>query len=406
MISKMGLTIIALLFFIVSSTEAKYEAEQTEIDKFLQRNKYASAAKYISQHPELKQEPQFVRQLTHILVNYYVQAINFKVFSLKDIESGDDIKNHRGKAGSSEIVGGDLEKLLHNMVQKHPDSADINFAVGEYLSRMQNCGCGRPMLFKGASADDFPYFLKAYEEGLYDYWSLFRIGFHYHRSNDIILQETVVYYEKSLELNQEYTPAAYNAAVIYYSLKNYPKAKQYAGMAIEGYTAPDLKADSYDVYGSIELAQKDYVSAENNLKKALELKKWHPNSFIGLNRLYRDTDQQEKYLMHVLDYIALDYSNTYMFNVYANFLAKEGIQPIDKKIYQQLCELELKKPKQIGAINFNLGKMAELLEDKTAALAHYQKAQKVFKTMDEPPRGAVEALDQMIQQLRTNEPQA
>ncbi len=393
-----GLLLLAVIF-CVSPAEAKYERELEEVNALLDDGKYESAAEYISNNSDLMEEPRFVRLYSHILTNYYVLTLNFHFFALKDLKKGERVEDYRGKEGMHKLSGSDLEELLSEKYSEDPDSPDLNFAVGEYIAIGERCGCGQPVIFTGDKGSDFPYFLKAYEGGIYDYFSLFRLGYHYHEKEDADLEKAAFFYEKSLELEPGHTATAYNLAALYYVQDKIDLARKYAEQALGKYGDNALNADTYNLHGRIEYAAGNTDIAERSLIKALELQAWHDLAFKGLLDLYRQTGQEEKYVERALGYIAVDYSNPYLFDVYMKYLADEGFSEADEKVVSALAGKEFAEPIETGTIYFFLGRISYYTGQKDLALERYRKSLEAMESLEEPPEGAIDVLKEAIAEL-------
>jgi len=398
--------LVVLLFGLVVTvpTYAKFEKEQATLDALVAKRQYASAADYIHSRPNLLGEPRFFRQLSHILTNYYTFQVNFGLFATRDLKDGERLEDVRGARGDHKMVGGDWEKSLYDTLKKHPESPDINFAVGEYLSLGHLCGCTSLRLFRGEQADDFRHFERAYKGGVYDYWSLFRMGNHYASGPNPDRKKAIVFYEKSLQLNADYTEAHYNLASVYYSQGDYKTAKKHSSETLGKYPDAALNADSYANYGRIEAALGNYSSAEKNYQKAREYVFWHAPTFNELANLYRKTRRFDAYKKTVNDYIALDYGNTYTFNVYVDYLADQKLIKEDREIVTALAKRQYSRTEEIGAVFFNLGRVAEMEGNAGLALQHYSKSLEALKKLPNPPPGAIEALTQSINRLKSKNP--
>jgi len=370
--------------------QAAFEKEEAEVRRLMEDAKYLSAASYIFERADLRAEPRFVRLFTYLLTTKYVVTINFSIFALKDLKKGERVEDYRGKQGTYQFVGGPLDEMLYEATKKNPESPHLNFALGEYLSRGQACGCRAAGPIKDLSGIETPYFLKAHQAGVTDDWSLFRLGVHHHGAGR--LDEAIGFYKKSLALDPTQAAANYNLASAYYAKKDDKNALTYATKALGKYDNDDLNADTYHAYGAILAALKNDAGAEKSLEQALKLKPWHDQAFTEIIALYRRTKQNAKYLKRVQDYIALDYGNTYTFNVYINYLQKAGQTDLDRQIEQNLLALKLTEPKQNAALYFNLARMADSRDDKAEALLRYERSLAVLKTMKEPPEGAVAAV--------------
>jgi tetratricopeptide (TPR) repeat protein len=390
---------LALLILVVSptSTRAGFEKEEAELQALIADAKYLTAANYINDRTDLRLEPRFIRHYTHLLTTQYVYSINFVVFALKDLKKGERVEDYRGKPGSYQMVGTRFDETLYDAYKKNPNSPDLNFALGEYLSRGQSCGCRESGPIKDLSGDDGPYFLKAHKGGVADDWSLFRIGVHHHGAGR--LDDAISFYKKSLSIDPTQVAANYNLAAAYYKKKDDKNALAYATKALGKYDNTELNADTWHLHGVILVALKDDAGAEKSLDQAHKLNLSHEAAFKNLLALYRRTNQDDKYLKRVQDYIALDYGNTYPFNVYVDYLTEAGQTDLDRKIEQHLLALKLTEPKQTGALYFNLARMADTRNDQPEALRRYERSLAAFKTMMEPPEGAVPAVEGRIREL-------
>lgn len=387
----------AALFAAVGSAQAAFDKEEAEIKALVADGKYESAASLINGRPELLTEPHFVRLFTHLLTTKYIYTINFSIFALKDLKKGERVEDHRGKQGTYKMVGGPLDALLYQRIKQNPNSPELNYAVGEYLSRGDECGCREAGPLKDLPGNDATYFLKAYKAGVADDWSLFRIGVDHQQEGR--LDDAIVFYKKAQALNPAEINPTYNLAAVYYVKKDYTTANRYVEKVLGKYDDSSFNADTYALHGMILTALKDYAGAEKSLDQALKIKNWHKEAFTTLLAIYRQTKQNDKYVRRAQDFIALDYGNTYTFNVYVDYLQQAGQTDLDKRVEQYLLALDLKDSQQIGALYFNLGRMADQRDDKAEAVRRYKKSLAALKTLKEPPEGAIPALTKRIGEL-------
>lgn len=381
-------------FAVPAQAAASFKKDEGKVNALVEDGKYLTAAEYIVNRADLLKQPKFVRLLAHIFTTKYIAAINYSVFSLKDLKKGEHVEDYRGKSGMSTMVGGQLDELLYQSIKKNPNSPDINFAVGEYLSRGDACGCRSPGPLKDLSGDESRYFLKAYKGGVADDWSLFRIGMHYQVKGK--LENAIAFYNKSLAINPDGIDANYNLASVYFSKKKYGTAIDYIDKVLGKYNDPGLDADAYALRGMILVALDNDKDAEKSLRQALKLKSWHEDAFKELLRLYRSTGQDDKYIAEANSFIALDYGNTQTFNTYIDYLQQAGQSALDRKVEKNLLALNLKDAQQNGALYFNLGRMADMRNDEGEAIKRYKRSLAALKTLKNPPEGAIPALEQRI----------
>ncbi len=391
--------IIIFLFLIIPLQIATAENQNKlkEVNKMIDERKFASAANLIARDEGLMNDPKSIMKLTDLLIDNYLTAINYKLFGLKDLEKGELVKDLRGKAGTYEIIEGDLEKLLYEKIKKHSDDPYLNFAVGKYISRGYNCKCLKPEFFPDDPNGDFQYFEKANKKGIYNYWSLFRIGFHYHQKGDV--DNAILHYEKSFNENSSHTPTIHNLSILYLNQNKLEKALFYSNKAIGKYEDPAYDTDTYHLNGIVNWELKNYSQAEKSFKKALSLLNYHKGAFSSLLSFYRDRNNKEGYVQTVSRYISNDLGNIYYFNNYINFLSGSGLHSFDEEVYQLILKIQPKDSNKIGALYFNMGKFSLIKKDRESAIVHFKKSLSEFEKMESPPKGAINALKSMIARI-------
>lgn len=385
--------IIALSCTVVLTSHAS-PVHHKEIDQLIANKSYLSAAEYITSKPKLMEKDEYFRRYINILVNYYAVTIQFDMFALRDLEKHERIELVRGSKGEYSMVGVKLEEQLFERYKKTPESAHLNFAIGEYLSRGSSCGCGQPRLFVGKHGGEFKFFSYAYKQGESDGWSMFRLGMHHHTKGNLI--GAIKLYRNSLPISEQNPSVAYNLAVALYQNRENIEAIKYAKKALGSYHNNDLDSDTYDLYGSLLFDEGNYDEAEIHLIKSLQLKRWHPHAFQTLLSLYRKQDFNKKYRDRVHAYISEDFSNTYMFNRYYEYLENSGINEDDRAVIKELETKEYSSEKEKGAVFFNLGRVYGLNGDKETARKYFNKSLIATKQLKEPPKGAIQSLEKLL----------
>lgn len=388
-------SLVLMLFIFCGPATAQDHRER--INTLIKERKYATAVEYILNN-DLLDQPEMVVTYTHLLTDKYLSAINFKLFALKDLEKNETVADLRGKAGKFEMIGGDLEETLFNRLKLQPENPYLNLAVGTYLSRGFQCRCLQPEYFPNQPEIEFRYFDKAYQKGVSDYWSLFRMALRYHTRGD--MEKAFRFYKKSFDKNPDHTAGAYNLAIIHLHKNDLKNALFYSDKALGGYHDAKMDADTYHLNGVIHLEMGSLDEAEKSLDRAFDLNKYHAGVFISSLDLYRKKEKQKQYVKAVTRYLAYDYSNTYCFNRYIEFLNDYALHAFDKAVYNKLSNISLKDKNQTGPFNFNMGKLASIHDEPETALKYYHASLSAFKTMEKPPVGAMKALEKLISDLK------
>jgi tetratricopeptide (TPR) repeat protein len=329
----------------------------------------------------------------------YAMTIEYRMFSLRDLASGEDLARVRGTPGTYQMIGGDWEQRLERAVAARPDDPELQYAVGEWLSRMNACGCGRPERFKGA-ADDFQHFERALRGGVSDAWSLFRMGVHHVSGPRPDLRAGVDFFERSLALAPDDVDAHYNEAVALLWLKDYAGARNHSAKALGKYADPQLAADAFHLHAEIEAALGDAAAAERAYREAMKLRPAHALAFQGLLDLLRAQGRVEEYRQVALAFIALDYGNTWPFQVYLKSVDEAGPIEADRALARELAAREYAGDREIGAVFYGLGLLAERDGDRAEAHARYVRSLEALRRQKPPPEGAVEALEKLVAETR------
>lgn len=369
-----------------------------KIENLINDKKYLTAAEYLKEKPELMEQNEYFSKYVHILVNYYAITINFNMFALRDLEKHENIEEIRGQKGTYEMLGVKLEEQLFNRWQASPDSPHLNFAIGEYLSRGYSCGClQQTEHFIAPNDSDSPFFEKSLESGISDNWSLFRLGMNHHGQGN--LKEAIKYYQMSLAISDKLPATIYNLAVALYQDHQDKKAKKYAKKSLGIYGNDELDSDTYDLYGSILFDEGNYKEAEKHLTKSLELKAWHPHAFKTLLKLYGKQTKSKQYRALVNKYIAIDYSNTFLFNQYIKHLTEANVNKDDLQVMIDLSNKTYDNDLTTGAVFFSIGRVYALTGENETARTHLKKSLAFMSKIENPPDGSIESLNQLLAEV-------
>lgn len=370
--------------------------EARTIDALVAEGRWLSAARFIEDRPALREDPRYVRKLTHVLVTGYALTVDFRLFSLRDLEPGEDLARVRGTPGSYVVVGGDLEQRLQAAIRAHPDDPDLQYALGEWLARMSACGCGTPELFR---AEDEPAaFARAERAGVFDAWSLFRLGYHRLRADDH--RAAVALFERALALDPGYVDARYDAALALLLLEDHAAARQHSAQVIGKYGDPALDADAWHVHGAIEAALGAQERAEEAYRTALRRKPGHAPAFKALLALLRAQGRMDEYQRTAASFVALDYASTYPLRVYVEYVSAAGPVEADRGLARALAARTYQGVREVGAVFYGLGTFAEVLGERAQAHAHYARALSALRALDPPPEGAIDALEHLVQRTQ------
>ncbi len=388
--------ISALVFLPLLLIGQAAHGKGADVDTLLKEKKYLSAAREIRENAELFATPKGFMRFVDIVVTYRASTQNFHAFSMKDLEPGESLEDARRMAGATTLVEPDMEELLYERYAANPDSPEVNFAVGEYLSRMAECDCGQPKLFTGEAAYDVQYFNLALSKGIYDYWSLFRLGLEFHYAGDYAHAADM--YRRARAENPAYIPASYNLGVVLLTAGDPAGARAEIEPILDKYPDDYRNSDVHHIMAKINLAQGMKKEAEEEFLKALRLNPTHEIAGPDYMDFLKKENRKDDYKKFVMSFLAADFSTPYTFNIYLDYIMKGKPDDFDRSVFGELEKLSFSESMKIGALNFNLGRLALFLGEKVKALDRFRLSKSTFEHMKNPPDGALAALNSLIEQ--------
>lgn len=388
--AALGAALLAALA-LAGAAEAK-----DRVDDLVAGKKYLSAVTALKNDAGLFASPKGFARYVHLLIQYRAIDTNFHAFALRDLEKDEVLAEVRKMPGAATLVEPDLEAAIYERLAREPDSPELNFAAGEYLSRMAECECGAPKLFTGDGADDLAYFHKAAEKGVYDYWSLFRMGLEYHYAGDMAHASDL--YVRALKENPSYTPAAYNLSVVRLLSGDLSGAREALARALDKYPDSYRNSDTHHIMARIEEADGKPEEAEKEYLKAIEMNPVHETAGPDFMEFLKRRGRNGDYVKMALRYLSADLSTPYAFNIFLDYLMKAGTGDADRELFAELEKREFAETLKTGVFNYNLGRFALLLGERAKALARFRISLGVFERMQNPPEGAVDALKSLVSQ--------
>jgi tetratricopeptide (TPR) repeat protein len=373
-----------------------------KIDTLIKEKKYLSAAEYIGADQGLMEKPAFFMKYINILTDYYAYTINGMIFAMKDLTPEERIEDIRGKQGSYQMIGRNVEKLIADKFKKYPDSPEIQFAVGKYLSFRDICcgNYGEDSPFINPRKQEYDSFKFAYNHQVFTWFSLFRMGFLVLSTQSEPVSQAIDYFRKAYALNPEHLDTSYNLALAYMQDDKREEALECIDRVVGRYGDKNLNADSYHVKGSILYSRDRKKEAIDFYRKALEETAAHPGAFKDLLQSYREAGMKQEYISLVLENLARNYANPLFLNYYVDFLRDHGVQAVDDELEQKIEALPTATEEATGAIYFNLGKLSLIKSNKDKAVERFQKARASFSQMPSPPPHAIESIDSILKQIQ------
>lgn len=368
-----------------------------EIARLEAEGKYLSAARRIRNDAALFRDPEFFWRYVDIVTERYVGTDRFRSFTLKDLGEGETVRAARAHPENGTAVEEDLAREIESRLANAPEDPYLNLAQGTRLSRAMTDG---QFAEDESPPDEYPFFRKAFDSGVYTAWSLFRIGAH---QQDAGTAEAETFYRKALSLEPGLTPARFNLGVLLFVSGNFAGAREEAEKTLDRYGVPELDADTHHLMARIEEALGNDAAAEKHYRRSLGLNPWGDPAFADFLLFYGARGKNEEYEKLALDSIGRDLSNPHMFNAYVDVLARRGVNETDRRILSKLSAGTY-EPAEEGPVFFNLGRAADADGDPMTALKRYERSLAAFSRLPSPPPQALESLGSLMDAARAKIP--
>lgn len=403
---------------INSQRQTITETQLQTITSYIDNKHYYSAFQFI-QNKNLLQQPVFTRRAIQILTRYSISINGFQSFIVKNIAPGETLNRLRQQSTkiSQKLSAAyqlkiklDIDTLLYKQLNKYPKSPAIQFAIGDYLSFASLCRCHTSKFFKGKKDSDF--YTRAYNKGVYDAWSLYRMGMQGIYSRDkTSANNAIKSLKQSLAMSTKINPSPqqinYLLAAAYYHRKDFNQANFHANNIIGQFDTAKNNAEAYTLYGRINSALGHFRVAKNSFRKAMGYMKHHHKLFSEVLLLHIKQGQKDNdpvtaakhYQSEVQKYLSENYAKQELYDHYSMHIDQHGMGQNDLKVLTILGGLTLANPQDMGMLNYNLGKLYYRYGRRTQAQKYSRKALQAFKTMPNPPQRVIKKINNMLYQL-------
>ena len=370
------------------------EKELNQAKKLIESKKYDSAYLLLDKFDPNNQNPEIAIEKTNILLDYFVTSLMHKMFALKDMEDNEELMEIRGSEGSFSMYYFSPDSILSILIKRNPNNFDLRKTLGYYYHEIyQKYGSNwlepDSVIFNKMIEN----YDLAYKNGVFDYWSLYGIGIAYLNQNKI--EESIPYFKRSIELDDNYPSNYYNLAYAYLSLNEKEEALENAKKALELYEYTDYKSDAAKMIGIIYDELNDF---ENAFKYYLEANTITPNNYYVLKPILNleVKTNSENYSKRTKEFFMLDPGNP---TIYQNL---EEIYWDNGKEDELIDFLEKQKeefstdPKVTGNLHFYLARIFTGKDDSENAKLNFEKAKEQFEKIYEPNNRVFEIIDSYL----------
>jgi tetratricopeptide (TPR) repeat protein len=256
---------------------------QINVDSLIDRGQYLTAFEVLSNHVENDAVSQVIKKVD-LALNYYLNSYYHKQFSFVNLRNGENLERLRkiNPFGSTPFRFA-IDSTLHQLHSEYPDDYRISKVLGDFYDRIyydfgDRWGESSEELLKKSNQ----YYLEAYEHGVYDYYSLYALGYYQSLSQNYF--EAQEWFLKSLKNKADIPLTNYSLAVTYL-LDGLPKKGiEFAERAYLLYTDSLKKSDAGRICGILLMKIQEPEKALDYFEKADSLNPdYRPNLLYMLS---------------------------------------------------------------------------------------------------------------------------
>lgn len=268
--------IISFLLLFSTSLLSAQNAAIEKSNQLIASQRYASAYEVLQGSDPNDQSPEIAIARINLLLNFYIRTDKFHAFGLKDIAPNQNLQEFRENNVPVKMLTYKPDSILNKLIRQYPDNYKLYYALGNFYYEVHLVHPDDTW-YKSDSvvvANIRDNYLKAYNHGEFDYWSLFGIGYTY--LLDEHYDKAIQFLEHSVKLNPDYSLTYYNLAYAYFSKEHTQKALSLALKAYDMQSIPIFKAETALLVATI---YKELKNNQRSYEYLLRANKLHPSDY-------------------------------------------------------------------------------------------------------------------------------
>ncbi len=378
---------------------------QSHLDSLIHHGQFLTAFELFSDEGEEETVERTLHKV-ELALNYHLNSYYHRQFSFVNLREGESLEQLQkiNPYGPTPFVL-PVDSVLHQLHEAYPEDYWVAKALGDFYDRIyydfgDRWGESSEQLLKKSNE----YYRMAYEHGVYDYYSLYALGYYQSLSQNYF--EAQEWFLKSLKENSDVPLTNYSLAVTYL-LDGLPqKGISYAERSYEIYNDSLKKSDAGRICGILLLKEHEPRQAMVYFEKADSLNpKYRPNLLYLLNASLMIGDDS---LIVANGYKVLES------DVYAPGIPEElnslFLKETKAELLHQIYELGLinyaNDGEACGNIRFHYGKLIFKEGKRRKAKRMIKKSRKDFMLVFDESHQVFEAIEQTLIHLSNSRNEA
>jgi tetratricopeptide (TPR) repeat protein len=384
-----GIAHIALVFPAATAAEVL-----ADVDRLVSEKKYLSAFELLNKQENGNSNPDIALKKAELALKYFVNSINHRIFSFRDLKEDEDILKVRGAPGSSITFAFDFQEVFTALIKNNPEDPRLQMALADYFLDVYEKYRGRwEKSDEDALKSARSHYNNAIVLGNVDSGAYFRAGKTAAYMKD--LTGAARLFEMSVKKSADYAPARYNLAYAYLFLDKPAEAVHQGKAAYEMYKEAPLKADAAMLVGQAYL---ESGNTEEALKYFLLCDSIAPKKFENMKRLmglYVKLGRGEEAKAVGERIFEMDPVNPAAARVFLDSYAGSSVRGELPGIFDGLAAKYAANPEAVGNVLFHLSVFYMQSGESDMALKIIDKAEGNFRMSLKEDHAVFRAIEQI-----------
>jgi len=392
---------ILLVITLSLSCQVLGQTPTEQANELINQKKYESAFGLLEEADPKNDDPEMAIAKTYLLLNYFVTSIMHNLFALTDLKEDQDIMDVRGTEGSFSMFMFEADSILHRLITKFPKNYALRKALGRYYHEVHLKYGTNSTLPEEEIMDGFlENYLVAFENGVYDEWSSYGIGYAYVSKGEY--QKSIPFFEKAIELKSDYPTSHYNLAIAYLYSDRREEAISSALEALKLYTEPEMKADAARIVAVVYAELGDDIKALEYYRISNEI---GPSNYYTLRPMLalavKTSAKDVQNLMN--EFVNLAPRNPTIYKDMVEIYSEEGRQADLATLLEGKLVEFADDPGVLGNIHLFRGILLKGLEEYDQANAEFANAKLEFLKVYESDHQVFEAIESYLSEEKSSE---
>ncbi|MBI9064872.1 MAG: hypothetical protein JEZ14_22995 [Marinilabiliaceae bacterium] len=370
------------------------------IDSLIAKGQYATAFEKLDKQDPVNKNNGLVIKKCELAMNYYLSSMKYHAFSFVNLRADETIEELRSYSHTNvqKMIPFTIDSVLLSAIEQEPENYCLHKTLGDFYYKVfLDFGDRWYLPSEELLEKSKQYFLMAYKHRVYDYYSLYALGYYHTLFENY--HEAQQWFLLSIKENPNEPLTAYNLAVSYLFDGLFKEGIQYAQQAYVQYNDSLKKGDAARITGILLFNNQEFDEALKYFTEANALSPdYRPNQLYLLRSLLNRNMDGQAYKL-ALEVLLPSLHDPDIPDEYVELFQQQQKQELLTTIFKDVLKKYPKDYEAKGNIRFHYGKLLYKEGHSGKAFRMFKKSRKDFEMVFPADHPVFQSLDQMIQQL-------